>query len=275
MMTLSGKVALVTGASRGIGRAIALRLAREGAKLGLLGKTIEPHSKLPGTLIETAKEIDGLGGESLILECDVRDELKLISSVQSLAEKFGAIDILVNNAGAIHLANVETVAVRKIDLMYQVNLRASLIAAQSCLPFLKRSKNPHILNLSPPLSLNPKWLKDFAAYSITKFGMSLAVLGMAEEFREFGIAVNALWPRTTIATAAIYNLLGGEEVANRSRTPEIVAEAAYKIFLKDSKNFSGNLLIDEEFLREEGIQNFDAYAVDPTQSLQLDFYIED
>jgi len=274
MLSLKGKTFLVTGASRGIGKAIAVRLAAHSANIGLLGKTVKNNPKLPGTLQQTAEEIKEKGASSCILECDIRDEKKLAEVIQLLVKTFGGIDGVVNNAGAIYLAGVENVPVRKIDLMFSVNVRAALITSQYCLPYLKKSSNPHILNISPPLQLNPKWFKDFCAYSISKYGMSLSVLGMAEEFRKYRVAVNALWPRTTIATAAIYNLLGGQEMANRSRSPEIMAEAALRVLSKPSEELTGQFLIDEAFLREEGITDFSNYAIKAGEPLQLDFFVE-
>lgn len=240
---LAGKTVVVSGASRGIGLAIAKICAKDGANIVILAKTAETNPKLPGTIYSAAREIEELGGKALPLQCDIRDEKSVEQCVLKAVEKFGGIDILVNNASAISLTDTETTSLKKYDLMHQINIRGTFVLSKLCLPYLKKSKNPHILNLSPPLNMDAKWFAPHVAYTMAKYGMSMCVLGMAEEFKDDGIAVNALWPRTAIATAAVQNLLGGTETINRSRTDEILADSAYLILTSPSKKNTGNFYI--------------------------------
>jgi citronellol/citronellal dehydrogenase len=274
-MSLAGKTLFITGASRGIGLAIALRAARDGANIAIAAKTDAPHPKLPGTIHTAAAEIEAAGGRALALMVDVRDEESVKAAIERTAAHFGALDIVVNNASAIGLTPAASTDMRRFDLMHQVNARGTFMVSKYAIPHLQRAGNPHILMLSPPLDMKEKWFAPHTAYSMAKFGMSLVVLGLAGELKPKGIAVNALWPRTTIATSAIRNLLGGDEVVRRSRTPDIVADAAYGIFAKPAKSFSGNFLIDDSFLAAEGVSDFDRYRVDPTQPLQPDFFVPD
>ena len=273
LSNLKGKTLFITGASRGIGLAIGLEAAKEGANVVILAKTAEPHPKLEGTIFTAAAAIEAAGGKALPLAVDVRDEGAVQAAVQKAVETFGGIDILVNNASAVQLTNTEATSIKRWDLMQNINLRGTFICTQACLPHLKKSDNPHILTISPPLNMDAKWFKDCLGYSISKYGMSMCVLGMSAEFKPYGIAVNALWPKTTIATAAIQNLLGGDEMMRRSRTTDIVAEAATTIFKRDSKACTGNFFIDEEVLKAEGITDFTKYAVDPTAPLAPDLYM--
>jgi citronellol/citronellal dehydrogenase len=273
MSSLRGKTLFITGASRGIGKAIALRAAKDGANIAIAAKTSAPHPKLPGTIHSAAEEIEALGGKALALTTDVRDEAQVAASVAKTVERFGGIDILVNNASAIFLAGTLETPMKRFDLMHQVNVRATYACSQACIPFLAKAANPHILNLSPPLSMNPKWFKNHVAYTMSKYGMSMCVLGMSAELADQGIAVNALWPKTTIATAAIENVIGPELMA-QSRTPEIMADAAHVILTKNSKGFTGRFLIDEDVLKEAGVADLGKYAVDPTKELMLDFFLE-
>jgi citronellol/citronellal dehydrogenase len=274
-MSLKGKTLFITGGSRGIGLAIALAAARDGANVAIAAKTETPHPKLPGTIHTAAAEIAAVGGGALPLAVDVRDEAAVKAAIDRTAETFGGLDIVVNNASAISLTGVEATDMRRFDLMHQVNTRGTFMVSKYAIPHLARSLNPHILMLSPPLDLQEKWFAPHTAYSIAKYGMSLIVRGLAGELRERGIAVNALWPRTTIATSAIKNLLGGDELMRRSRSPEIVADAAYRVFAKPARRFTGNFLIDDTFLADEGVTDFDSYRVDPTQPLAQDFFVPD
>ena len=272
-MSLAGKTLLITGASRGIGLAIGLRAARDGANVAILAKTTEPHPKLEGTIFTAAEEIEKAGGKALPLAVDIRDEAAVKDGIARTAEKFGGIDIVVNNASAISITRTPQTEMKRFDLMQQINTRGAYMVTKLSLPHLEKAANPHVLMLSPPLDMKEKWFAPHTAYSIAKYGMSLCVLGFAGEFRAQGIAVNALWPRTTIATAAIKNLLGGDAIMRASRTPEILADAAYLIFQKSSREFTGNFLIDDTFLASEGITDFDRYRVDPTMPLQRDFFV--
>jgi citronellol/citronellal dehydrogenase len=272
-MSLSGKTLFVTGASRGIGLAIALRAARDGANVAIAAKTAEPHKHLPGTIYTAAEEIEKAGGKALPLIVDVRDEANVYDAVEQTVAKFGGIDICVNNASAISLTGTEATDMKRYDLMNQINARGTFLTSKACIPHLKRSANPHVLMLSPPLDMAPRWFAGHVAYSMAKFGMSMCVLGMAEEFKADGIAFNALWPRTGIATAAIRFALAGDEGMRQCRTVEIMADAAHAIFVKPSREFSGNFLIDDSFLYAEGVRDFEKYRVDPTRPLMPDFFV--
>ncbi len=272
-MSLQGKTLFITGGSRGIGLAIALKAAADGANVAIAAKTVEPHPKLEGTIHTAAALIAKVGGGALPLAVDVRDEAAVKAALDQTAARFGGIDIVVNNASAIQLTPVAQTDMRRFDLMHQINTRGTFMVSKYALPYLEKSANPHILMLSPPLDMAEKWFAPYTAYSMAKFGMSLVVLGLAGEMRG-RVAVNALWPRTTIATAAIKNLLGGEAMMARSRRPEIIADAAWRIFQKP-KSFTGNFLIDDSFLAAEGVTDFDQYRVDPSQPLQVDFFVPD
>jgi citronellol/citronellal dehydrogenase len=274
-MSLEGKTLFITGASRGIGLAIALRAARDGANIAIAAKTSEAHPKLPGTIYTAALEIEQAGGKALPLIVDVRDEESVTAAVQKTVDTFGGIDITVNNASAIQLTGTLQTDMKRYDLMNQVNARGAFLTSKATIPFLKNSANPHVLMLSPPLDMAAKWFAGHTAYSMAKFGMSMCVLGMAEEFRADGIAFNALWPRTGIATAAIRNALAGDEGMRRCRTTAIMADAAHMIFNKPAREFTGNFLIDDSFLYAEGMRDFEMYRVDDTQPLMPDFFVPD
>lgn len=274
MASLKDKTLFITGGSRGIGLAIAKRAAREGARVAIAAKTSEPHPKLEGTIHTAAKEIQAAGGMALPIVCDIRDEEQVQRAVAQTVSTFGGIDICVNNASAISLTNTEATDMKRFDLMMGINTRGTFLVTKTCLPHLKRSKNPHVLMMSPPLDMHPRWFGGHVAYSIAKYGMSLCVLGMAEDFRKDGIAVNALWPRTTIATAAIKNVLGGDKLMRMSRTPEILADAAHLIFQQPSREFTGQFLIDDTFLSIVGnITDFEKYRIDPAMPLAPDFFV--
>jgi citronellol/citronellal dehydrogenase len=274
-MSLPGKTLFITGASRGIGLAIALRAARDGANIAIAAKTEAPHPKLPGTIHTAAAEIEAAGGRALPLAVDVRDETAVAAAIDKAAAHFGGLDIVVNNASAISPTLVAATDMRRFDLMHQVNARGTFLVSKYAIAHLARAANPHILMLSPPLDMREKWFAPHTAYSLAKFGMSLVALGLAGELRPQGIAVNALWPRTTIATSAIRNLLGGDEVMRRSRTPDILADAAHAVFEKPAKSFTGHFLIDDTFLAGEGVTDFDRYRVDRNEPLQADFFVPD
>jgi citronellol/citronellal dehydrogenase len=274
-MSLKGRTLFITGASRGIGLAIGLRAARDGANVAIAAKTDTPHPKLPGTIHSAASEIAKAGGRALPLVVDVRDEESVKSAIARTAEAFGGIDIVVNNASAISLTPVVATDMKRFDLMHQVNARGTFLVSKYAIAHLEKSANAHILMMSPPLDLKEKWFAPHMAYSMAKYGMSLVVLGLAGELREKGIAVNALWPRTTIATAAVKNLLGGDRMMQMSRTPDILADAAYLIFQKPSRAFTGRFLIDDSFLASEGITDFERYRVDPTKPLAPDLFVPD
>ncbi len=274
MPVLKGKTMFVSGGSRGIGLAIAKRAAQDGANIIIAAKTAEPHPKLPGTIYTAAEEIEEAGGQALPLVCDIREEEQVEAAVAQGAEKFGGIDICVNNASAISLRGTMQTSMRRFDLMHQINTRGTFLVSRTCIPHLKKSDNPHILNLSAPLNMEEKWFAPHVAYTMAKYGMSMCVLGMAGEFRNDGIAVNALWPRTTIATAAVQNLLGGDEMTRRSRKPEIMADAAHVILTKPSREFTGNFCIDDEVLESAGVADLSAYAVDPSLELMPDFFVD-
>lgn len=273
MSDLKGKTLFVTGGSRGIGLAIALRAAADGANIVIAAKTSEPHPKLPGTIHTAAADIESAGGQALPLVCDIRSEDSVQSAVNAAVERFGGIDICINNASAISLTPTPATPMKRFDLMHQVNTRGTFLVSQTCLPHLAKADNPHILNISPPLNMEERWFAPHVAYSIAKYGMSLCVLGMAGEFREHGIAVNALWPRTAIATAAVQNLLGGDEIVRRSRKPEIMADAAHVVLTKPSREFTGNFCVDDETLASVGVTDLSGYAVDPDAELVPDFFV--
>ena len=274
MADLKGKTLFITGASRGIGLAIAVRAARDGANVIVAAKTAEPHPKLPGTIYSAAEEIEKAGGRALPLAVDIRDDAQVERAVEEGVSRFGGIDILVNNASAISLTGTLQTPMKRFDLMHQINTRGTFACSRACLPHLLKAKNPHILNLSPPLTLKPSWFGPHLAYTMAKYGMSLCVLGMAEEFRDEGVAVNALWPRTIIATAAVQNLLGGEDSIRASRKPEIVADAAYVILTRESRSCTGNFFIDEDVLRSAGVTDFSKYALTPGAELLPDLFVE-
>ena len=273
MASLSGKTLFITGASRGIGLAIGLRAARDGANVAIAAKTAEPNPKLPGTIYSAAEEIEKAGGKALPLMVDVREEAQVRAALEATAQKFGGIDIVVNNASAISLTDSQATDMKRYDLMQQINARGTYMVSKFAVPFLEKSANPHILALSPPLDMKEKWFAAHTAYSMAKYGMSLAVLGLAGELRRKGIAVNALWPRTTIATSAIKNLLGGDAILRASRKPEILADAAHMIFCTDAKTLTGRFLIDDTFMWENGVRDFDHYRVDPSVALAPDFFV--
>ncbi len=273
MSSLAGKTLFITGASRGIGLAIALRAARDGANIAVAAKSNEPDPRLPGTIHSAVERVNAAGGHGLACLCDVRFEDQIQAAVQQTVETFGGIDILVNNASALFLAATLDTPAKRFDLIHAVNVRGTFLASQACLPHLKRAANAHILNLAPPLNFEARWFAPHLAYSLSKFGMSLCVLGMAEEFRSYGIAVNALWPRTAIATTAVRNLLGGDNSIRRCRNPEIVADAAHTILTRPSRECTGRFFLDEDVLRDSGISDLSSYAVDPTEELLPDFFV--
>lgn len=272
-MSLANKTLFITGASRGIGLAIALRAARDGANIAVAAKTSEPHKHLPGTVYSAAAEIEAAGGKALPLIVDVRDEESVLRAVAQTVETFGGIDICVNNASAISLSGTEATEMKRYDLMHQVNTRGTFLVSKACVPHLRKAENPHVLMMSPPLDMNAKWFAPHVAYTMAKFGMSQCVLGMSGEFRKDKIAFNALWPRTTIATAAVQFALLGDEGIRKSRTADILADAAYAIFHEPSASFTGNFLIDDTYLTSKGVTDFDKYRVDPTQPLLPDFFV--
>jgi len=273
--SLAGKTLFITGASRGIGLAIALRAARDGANVVVAAKTAEPHPKLPGTIYSAAGEIEAAGGKALPCIVDVRSEEQISAAVELAVKTFGGIDILINNASAISLTGTLSTPLKRFDLMHQINTRGTFACSQACIPYLAKAQNPHILNLAPPLDMvhEPRWWGPHLAYTMAKYGMSLCVLGMAEELRPQGIAVNALWPRTVIATAAVQNLLGGDDTIRGSRKPEIMADAAYLVLTRPSRELTGRFLLDEDFMREAGVRDFSAYAVDPSHPLITDLFV--
>ncbi len=273
-MSLAGKTLFITGSTRGIGRAIALRAARDGANVAIVGKTDQPHAKLKGTVHETAREVEALGGRALALVTDLRFEDQVTAAVARTCEAFGGIDVLVNNASAISLSSTAQTEMKRFDLMHQVNVRGTFLASRACLPALERASNPHILMLSPPLSLKPQHFAPHLAYSLSKFGMSYCVLGLAEELRAKRIAVNALWPRTIIATAAVEKLLGGAAALAQARTPEIVADAAYFILIRPSTETTGQFLLDEDVLEAAGVRDFEPYRAAPGSTLLPDLFLD-
>ncbi|MBK7561588.1 MAG: NAD(P)-dependent oxidoreductase [Chitinophagaceae bacterium] len=272
-MSFANKTILITGATRGIGKAIALRLAKEGANIVIAAKSIEENAKLGGTIFSAAAEIEAAGGKALAVQCDIRFEDQIQQVVEKAIAMFGGIDVLVNNASAISLTSTEQTEPKRFDLMHDINVRGTFFVTKACVPHLKKAENPHILTLSPPINLDPKWFDKHVAYTTTKYTMSMMTLGWAKEFKKDRIAVNALWPRTTIDTAAVRNLLGGEMLANMSRTPAILADAAYFILSKPSGDCSGNLFIDEQVLALEGITDLEKYSVVPGATLYTDLFV--
>ncbi len=273
MTTLKNKTLFITGASRGIGLAIALRAAKDGANIAIAAKTAEPHKHLPGTIYTAAEEIEKAGGKALPLLCDIRFEDQVQAAVAQTAERFGGIDICVNNASAISLTGTEATEMKRWDLMHSINARGTFLVSKTCIPHLKRSANPHVLMLSPPLDMSPRWFGGHVAYTMAKYGMSMVVLGMAEEFKADGIAFNALWPRTAIATAAVEFALGGDAMVKGSRTVDILSDAAHLIFTKPAREFTGRFLIDDTLLHEHGVRDFAKYRVDPSRKLFPDFFV--
>jgi citronellol/citronellal dehydrogenase len=275
MASLKGKTLFISGASRGIGLAIALRAARDGANVAIAAKTAEPHPKLKGTIYTAADEVRAAGGKALPILCDIRDEGQVIAAIEKTVTEFGGLDICINNASAISLTNSQATDMKRFDLMIDINTRGTFMVSKYCIPHLKKTENPHILMLSPPLDMTAKWFEHSTAYTMAKFGMSMCVLGLSAELRSAGVAVNALWPRTTIATAAVGNLLGGEAMMRASRTPEIMADAAHVILTKPSREFTGQFCIDDKVLYASGVSDFEPYRVDPSQPLMSDFFVPD
>ena len=274
-MSLKGKTLFISGGSRGIGLAIALRAARDGANVTIAAKTAEPHPKLPGTIHTAAEEIERAGGKALPVLCDIREEEQVAAAVEKTVAAFGGIDICVNNASAINLTGTLATDMKRFDLMHQINTRGTFLVSKMCIPHLKLAQNPHILNLAPPLDMSAKWFQNHVAYTMAKFGMSMCTLGMSAEFAKDGIAVNSLWPLTAIDTAAVRNLLGGETVAQMSRAPDIMADAAHAILTRSARETTGNFFIDEEVLRAEGVTDFSVYSPGATGPLAADFFVPD
>src|SRR5271170_4180691 len=272
-MSLFGKTLFITGCSRGIGLAIALRAARDGANIAIAAKTAEPNPRLPGTIYSAAAEIEKAGGKALPLQCDIRFEDQVQAAVKHAVDKFGGIDICVNNASAISLTGTEQTEMKRYDLMHAINTRGTFLVSKTCIPHLKQAANPHVLNLSPPLNMETRWFAPHVAYTMAKFGMSMCVLGMAEELRADGIAVNSIWPRTVIATSAVQNLLGGDSTMQGARTPEIMADAAYAILNRPSREFTGHFCIDDEVLTAEGVTDLSKYQCVPGATLIPDFFV--
>ena len=274
-MSLKGKTIFISGGSRGIGLAIALRAARDGANVTIAAKTAEPHPKLPGTIYTAAQEIEAAGGQALPVICDIREEAQVAEAVEKTVQRFGGIDICINNASAIQLTGTLATDMKRYDLMNGINARGTFLVSKTCIPHLMKAENPHILNLSPPLDMAAKWFRNHVAYTMAKFGMSMCTLGMSAEFAKEGIAVNSLWPLTAIDTAAVRNLLGGDTVASMSRLPDIMADAAHAILVRPSRDCTGNFFIDELVLREEGVTDFSAYAPGAKGPLAGDFFVPD
>jgi citronellol/citronellal dehydrogenase len=273
--SLGGKTILMSGGSRGIGLAIALRAARDGANVALIAKTAEPHPRLEGTIFTAAEAIEKAGGQALPIVGDVRDDATVLAAAEQTVARFGGIDICVNNASAIDLSSTETISMKRYDLMQDINTRGTFLLSKACIPHLKRAVNPHILTMSPPLSLDPKWFSPFLGYALSKFGMSMCTLGLAEDLRDDGVAANSLWPRTIIATAAVRNLLGGDEAMRRSRRPEIVADAAHAILVRPSRQTTGNFFLVEDVLAAEGVTDLSAYGfAGPEAELQTDIFVD-
>ena len=274
MTALTGKTMFISGGSRGIGLAIAKRAAREGANIAFIAKTAEPHPALPGTVYTAASEIEEAGGKALPIVGDIRNDHQVLAAVEATVERFGGIDICVNNASAINLSNTQSLAMKRYDLMQNINTRGTFVVSKTCIPYLKQSDNGHILTLSPPLNLAPHWFKNHVAYTVAKYGMSMVTLGLSQELADDGVAANCLWPKTIIATAAVQNLLGGDQAMAQSRRPEIVADAAYEIFIKDARQNTGNFYIDEEVLAEAGVEDFEQYGYGDSEKLQLDIFLD-
>lgn len=274
-MSLQGKTVFISGGSRGIGLAIALRAAQDGANVTIAAKTAQPHPKLPGTIYTAAEDIEKAGGKALPILCDIREEEQVADAVAKTVKTFGGIDICINNASAINLTGTLETDMKRYDLMHQINTRGTFLVSKMCIPYLKLAQNPHILNLAPPLDMQPKWFGNHVAYTMAKYGMSMCTLGMSAEFARDGIAVNSLWPLTAIDTAAVRNLLGGEAVSSMSRSPAIMADAAYAILNRPSRDCTGNFFIDEEVLKAEGVTDFSVYAPGATGPLAADFFVPD
>jgi citronellol/citronellal dehydrogenase len=272
-MLFTGKTIFITGASRGIGEAIALRLAAEGANIVIAAKSVKEDPRLGGTVHSVAQKVNDAGGKGLGIQCDIRDEEQILTAVQQAVTIFGGIDILINNASAISLTNTEQTETKRFDLIHDINVRGTFLVTKHCVPFLRKGSNPHILTLSPPLSMDPKWLAPYIGYTISKYNMSMMTLGWAKEFQRFNIAANSLWPVTTIATAAVKNILGGDMLVKRSRKPSILADCAFYILQKSSTSCTGNLFLDEDVLKAEGITDLGHYAVNPGGDLQRDLYV--
>ena len=272
-MLFEGKTAFITGASRGIGEAIALRLAREGANIVIVAKSVTEDPRLGGTIHSTAKKVNEAGGKALAVQCDIRNEEQVLDAIRQAITVFGGIDILVNNASAISLNNTEDMEMKRFDLIHDINVRGTFLVTKHCVPFLKKSANAHILTLSPPIDLNPQWLEPYIGYTISKYNMSMMTLGWSLEFKKYNIAVNSLWPVTTIATAAVQNLLGGDTLMNMSRKPEILADCAFHILKQASKECTGHLFLDEDVLKAAGVTDLEQYAVKPGGPLQKDLYV--
>ncbi len=270
---MKGKTIFITGSSRGIGKAIALRLAKEGANICIAAKTVEPHPKLEGTIFTAAAEVEACGGQALPIQVDIREEENVKAAIEKAVEHFGGIDILINNASAINLSKTPDLPMKRYDLIHDINARGTFMVSKYCIPHLKKGDNPHILNLSPPLNMDPSWFGRHLAYTMSKYNMSMIAMGLADELKSDGVAVNALWPKTAIATAAIRNILGGEELIKCSRTPDIMADAAYEILSQPSLECTGNFFVDEDLLRDKGIEDFDHYAVDLSKPLMPDFFL--
>jgi citronellol/citronellal dehydrogenase len=275
MASLKGKTLFISGASRGIGLAIALRAARDGANVAIAAKTAEPHPRLKGTIFTAADEVRAAGGKALPIVCDIREEAQVMDAIEKTVAEFGGIDVCVNNASAISLTNSQATDMKRFDLMMGINTRGTFMVSKYCIPHLKKADNPHILMLSPPLDMKQKWFEHSTAYTMAKFGMSMCVLGLSGELRSAGVAVNALWPRTTIATAAVGNLLGGDAMIRMSRTPEIMGDAAHAILTKPSREFTGNFCIDDKILYASGVRDFEQYRVDRSSPLMSDFFVPD
>lgn len=271
---LAGKTIFITGASRGIGLAIALRAARDGANVAIAAKTTEPHPKLPGTIYSAAKAVEAAGGQALPLVVDVRDEEQVKAAVAQAAQHFGGIDACINNASAINLAKTEDIEIKRFDLIQQINTRGTFVTSRACIPYLRRSRNPHILALSPPLMMRADWFAQHLPYTLSKYGMSMVMFGLAQELREDGIACNALWPRTTVATAAVEFALGGEAMLRQSRSPEIMADAAHAILCRPARDYTGRFALDDEVLAEDGVIDFDCYRNDPASALLPDIFVD-
>jgi citronellol/citronellal dehydrogenase len=275
MTTLKGKTLFITGASRGIGLAVALRAARDGANVAVAAKTTEPHAKLEGTIYTAAEEIEKAGGKALPLVCDIRFEDQVQAAVAKTVETFGGVDICVNNASAISLTPSTATDMKRYDLIHGINARGTFLVSKTCIPHLKQAANAHILTISPPLDMNVKWFAPHVAYTMAKFNMSIVALGLSGELKADGIAANTLWPRTTIATAAVRNLLGGDALVRRSRTPDIMGDAAHVILTQDARTFTGRFCIDDTLLYEQGMRDFEKYRVDPSLELAPDFFVPD